>query len=90
MVRVRVKDKRLQATYGSYMHRPLHEAVKGQKKGIWEIVDGEDNEILAGLYETREMMADRHGEGYMTKSSFRRPEGRSGLTRKDVFGDNRR
>lgn len=86
MVRVAVIDKRLKATYGSYLHRALNEALKGQRKGIWKIVDPEVRVPEEGIYKTREMLADRHEDGYMTRSAFRPVAGRGAMTVKDVFG----
>jgi len=89
MVRVQVLEKRLRATYGAFMHRTMAEALKGQKKGIWKIMD-QDGAMLAEdelEYRTREMLSDRHSEQYMTRSKFRkRTGGGGGLQVKDLFG----
>jgi hypothetical protein len=85
LVKVKIVDKNLQRSYGTYHHYGLDMALRGQREGKWIIMD-EKNGKEATFYEDKSMESGG-AKSYLTKKAFKQP---SVLSYKDIFGKSKK
>lgn len=83
IVKVRNKSPVLIRSYGHFQHIELTKALRGQAKGIWEIVEdmGSGEPIVS-----RDRIDEVHNDRYLTRTSFKERESSEALAYKDVYG----